>query len=139
MAREVGGCVFAVKKVITHADEEWVKVSWCEMTKKTGKGARWVVTKSQPTPTKNKKNKRKRLVNLVSLFVCIADYIQNTFVLCRSRKIIPQFVEVKNKQGRSICTWIKRKDLPIEVDSAILDGKATWKRLQKIPQRKFEL
>ena len=49
------------------------------------------------------------------------------------------FVEVKNKKGRAICTWIKRKDLPVEVDAAIVDGNATWKRLDNIPQRKCEV
>ena len=52
---------------------------------------------------------------------------------------MPLFVEVKNKKGRAICTWIKRKDLPVEVDAAIVDGNATWKRLDNIPQRKCDV
>ena len=85
------GCIFSVKRTETSLETEWCKVSWCHMTRKTGKGSRWKVYQKKF----NQDNKRKR---------------KRT---CKTTYPGMYYKEVRDDKEKAICTWVKKTDLPL--------------------------
>ena len=85
------GCIFSVKRTETSLGTEWCKVSWCLMTRKSGKGSRWKIFLKKFKQDNPKKRKR------------------------TSKKTFPgmYFKEVCDDKNKSICTWVKKTDLPL--------------------------
>ena len=81
------GWVYSVKRIKECSGFEWAKVSWCEMTRKEGKGSRWTLSKFPVCSKKRKHDGSKRKVRW------------------KTKEI------KKRKKNRPHCTWVKRTSL----------------------------
>lgn len=104
------GVIFSVNTTEERSEEQWSKISWCYMTRGSGKGARWKVLKtSTPRPRKLKRSGKKK----------------------KKRKV---FLEVVDVHDVPVCTWVKTKDLPLMVKAAMVDGAVTSRGLSSMNQ-----
>ena len=62
-----------------------VQVSWCEMKKKEGRGARWTACRQKECVTYSGKK----------------------------RKTTTRYTEIRGRNKKARCTWVKKSDLPL--------------------------
>ena len=86
------GCIFSVKRTETSLGTEWCKVSWCLMTRKSGKGSRWKISHKNFNHDTGQLEKTQ-------------THVKKTFPGM-------YFKEVCDDKNKSICTWDKKQNGP---------------------------
>ena len=98
MSATTRGIIYSVKLTQERSGEPWCKVSWCYMTRGSGKGARWKTKQVPAGPTKRKRS---------------PDGAK------KKKKVKMRYVEVVDVNDVPICTWVKKKQLPLMVVEAL--------------------
>ena len=108
------GIIFSVKLTEERSGEQWSKISWCYMTRGIGKGNRWRAKMRQVNWLASQPPKRRRRLSK------------------KKRLKLKVYLEVVDVNDIPVCTWVKTKDLPLMVMSAMTNGAASEQCLRKI-------